>query len=119
MTILPILALLAVAAVTIIVFVLSSRAQGPGWNWPWERKSGLAKATAILATIFLVSIGLCGANFVAATSFPRFNGNGILMSTGWIELLCMGLSLLGLILVLFLWLGKVIRDLFKNRDGDQ
>jgi hypothetical protein len=30
---------------------------------PWAAKTGLAKAVAVFATLTLVSLGLCGANF--------------------------------------------------------
>jgi hypothetical protein len=36
---------------------------------PWNDKTGLAKATAIFATLLLVSVGLCGANFVGVMAF--------------------------------------------------
>ena len=35
---------------------------------PWIGKTGLAKATAILGTVLLVSLGLCGGSFAVGTS---------------------------------------------------
>src|ERR1700761_1291735 len=111
-----ILAVVAVAAVTIAVFVAHSHTEESGRNWPWSNKSGLAKATAVLSTIFMISLGLCGMNFITATSLHFNKAAGLLMATGWLELLGMGLSLAGLILVFFIWMGRVIRDLFSNRN---
>ena len=76
---------------------------------PWESKTGLAKAATVLATVLLISFGLCGANAFAVVRFLSFNGseaqraqirvvNSVLIFTGWVELVGILGSLLGLII---------------------
>jgi hypothetical protein len=52
-------------------------------------KSKLAKTAAVCAAGLGISVGLCGANFVLYGVTERTMGNlsGILIVTGWIELL--------------------------------
>ena len=70
---------------------------------PWANKTGLAKATAILATVLGVSLGLCGMNFFAVISFAGsswFSGGVTFLAVaGWIELAAIALSFVGLIVV--------------------
>jgi hypothetical protein len=74
---------------------------------PWHGKSGLAKATAFLATLLVVSIGLCGANFVAvmgvgnwgSTLAPRNLAGPILIVAGIVELVGVVVGIVGLIVV--------------------
>jgi len=74
---------------------------------PWHDQTGLAKAAALLATIFGIGIGLCGANFVAVIAFVPMGGpsgptgfrawvSGTLAITAYLELAAMVLSALGL-----------------------
>ena len=89
---------------------------------PWTNKTGLAKAAAILATAFGVSLGLCGANFIAVISFaptigPNWQGpiGNILTVTAWAELAAMGLSATGLVIVGVM---AAVRTLSKRNDGE-
>jgi hypothetical protein len=77
---------------------------------PWVDKTGLAKATALLATIFGIGIGLCGANFVAVIMFVPMGGpagptgfrdfvSGTLAITAYLELAAIVLSALGLVVI--------------------
>ena len=42
---------------------------------PWANKTGLAKLISIFSTAFLVTLGLCGVNFVAVVSNPNDGSN--------------------------------------------
>lgn len=78
---------------------------------PWHGKSGLAKATALLATLLLVSIGLCGANFVGVILFVPIGGGNpppptwrdwpayVLAPAAYIELAGIAVGIVGLIVV--------------------
>jgi hypothetical protein len=59
-------------------------------NWPWENRTGLAKAVAIFSTILLLSLGLCGANFLAVSAAPK--AGQLWLATGVFELLGIVLS---------------------------
>jgi hypothetical protein len=97
-------------------------------KWPWTGKSGLAKATVILAGVFLLSTGLCGLNFFAVLRYAPPMGPAppkstmaigqILSVTGWIELAAMLLSAIGLVIILAIAGGRAIQRLFSNRNGD-
>lgn len=74
---------------------------------PWHNKTGYAKAITILATILVLSIGLCGANFLAVVRFVPLGGPaprpgtptwpGTLLSiTGWVEIVGILGSIAGL-----------------------
>jgi len=62
---------------------------------PWRNLTGLAKATAIIAVILLVSTGLCGLNFAAYGLLKQgssaFLGTALVV-TGALELLTMAVS---------------------------
>jgi hypothetical protein len=78
---------------------------------PWDGKSGLAKATAFLATLLLVSLGLCGANFVGVIFLAPLGGGGdtspwwrnwsayVLFPAAYIELAGIAIGIVGLIVV--------------------
>jgi hypothetical protein len=77
---------------------------------PWHDRTGLAKAAALLASIFGVAIGLCGANFLAVIALVPIGGSsgptgfrawvsGTLGITAWLELAAMALSALGLVVI--------------------
>ena len=85
---------------------------------PWTNKTGLAKATAILATIALVSIGLCGANFVAVITFGSLSGGSegfqwvseVLAFAGFAELAGILIGIVGLLIVVVIALiGAIVR----------
>jgi hypothetical protein len=77
---------------------------------PWEDKTGLARSVAILSTVLLVSTGLCGLNALAyATGGGRHPGlTALFIFTGMAELVGMLVGLLGLLVVVFIWLGREI-----------
>jgi hypothetical protein len=68
---------------------------------PWTGKTGLAKLATIFATGFLVSLGLCGANFVAVMS--GFSGHPVLPNllfiTAWLEIAGMLVCAVGLLVI--------------------
>lgn len=75
---------------------------------PWTNKTGLPKVATILATILLISLSLCGANFVAVIRFVSFSDPApgtptwpetLLTITAKIEIAAICLSIFGLILV--------------------
>jgi hypothetical protein len=76
---------------------------------PWANKTSLAKTAAILATMALVSLGLCGVNFFTFQSFYGGSwGLGHLLSNvifqilfwgAWVEAAAIAVSVTGLIVV--------------------
>ena len=86
-----------------------------------EPKSGIAKVVTAFATIFLVSLGLCGVNFVAAMS-SRFgqggSGEGLLMTGAYLEVFGMAVGAAGLAVVgVFAGVMWVVRQV-RGRDGE-
>jgi hypothetical protein len=76
---------------------------------PWTGKSGLAKAVAFFATLLVVSIGLCGANFFAVIRFVPLAGPApppgtptwpttLLTVTGWMEIAGIAVGVCGLVI---------------------
>ncbi|MDP9050981.1 MAG: hypothetical protein M3O31_09730 [Acidobacteriota bacterium] len=83
---------------------------------PWENKSGLAKALAILATVLGISLGLCGANY-AVMIVTHSAIDGFLVTTGMVELIGILGSIIGLIVVAII---AIVRSLFfKDPDRTQ
>jgi hypothetical protein len=83
---------------------------------PWHGKTGLARPTAILATLLLVSSGLCGANYVAvigsqSRQTPGWLG-GLLIATGIAELLGIAVGLVGLVCVAVI---AIFRAVFNGK----
>jgi hypothetical protein len=77
---------------------------------PWMEKTGLAKGATIFATLLLVSLGLCGFNFVAVIGFVPMGGGaspqswrqtlGVMLTiTGMIEFVGMAIGIAGLLSV--------------------
>jgi hypothetical protein len=93
---------------------------------PWHNKSGLAKATAILATILSIAVGLCGMNygafFLASRLRPSNSWVGIgnlLVFTSFAELAVILLSGAGLLIVLLIVIGKLVGQGFSaGQKGD-
>jgi hypothetical protein len=79
-----------------------------------KRYEGLARLATISATVFGVSLGLCGATFVATITFGNLMidgyGGGAYRPLGILELLGMAAGLLGLaiagISALVQWIGS-------------
>jgi hypothetical protein len=72
---------------------------------PWHGKTGLAKATAVLATVLTISLGLCGANFFAFTRLENTPlwANTLVIDAGYLEVFAILGSLLGLLVVLLMY----------------
>jgi len=77
---------------------------------PWTNKTGMAKATAILATMLIVSFGLCGANFVSVVVFVPFGGGAgasswrnslgsVFSVMGVLELVGIAVGIIGLVII--------------------
>jgi hypothetical protein len=92
---------------------------------PWHDQTGLAKAAALLATIFVIGIGLCGANFVAVIALVPMGGpsgpmgfrawvSGTLSITAYLELAAIVLSALGLVVVGLIAIARGIKDHFTH-----
>jgi hypothetical protein len=78
---------------------------------PWDNKTGLVKATAVLVTTLGVSTGLCGLNLIASRSMRLVEAaSTTLLVTAFAESAVMVASAIGLLIVLFLaiiaWLRK-------------
>lgn len=87
---------------------------------PWQNLTGLAKSAAIFASMFLISLGLCGANGVAFqwcdgwTTAPRPQWLvPVLVITGIVEGGVIVLSAVGLIGVAFAALAQWIHRRFS------
>lgn len=80
-----------------------------------EKKSGQEKVVAVLATVFLVSLGLCGVNFVAVMSSNGSGAGAWLGITAYIELFGMVLSGGGLLFIAIIAIASAIIDSLSNR----
>lgn len=67
---------------------------------PWVGKTGAAKAVAAFATLLLVSVGLCGVNWVVALKVPSSDYLGGLLVAGWLELAGILVGFVGLVISL-------------------
>lgn len=65
---------------------------------PKKGRSGLAKATAVFASIFGISLGLCGMNFMVLTQAENKMGE-VLIVTAYIEVIGMLVGLAGLFFI--------------------
>jgi hypothetical protein len=85
---------------------------------PWSNRTGLAKAVAILSTVLIVSLGLCGVNFVATVGLvgvdaPRrsaWSPVQLMIDIGFVELAAIACSFVGLLVVGILFL-------FRNKNA--
>jgi hypothetical protein len=88
---------------------------------PWHGKAGLAKATAVLATLLLVSTGLCGTNYLAVFAFRSLpNQSGLatlLILTGTAELIGIVIGILGLFIVAAIVIVKALRKVVAARSN--
>ena len=73
---------------------------------PWAKKTGLAKATSIFATIALISLGLCGANVLAFSTIAESLGAGFMLVTAYVELAGILIGVVGLVVVLVMRSGR-------------
>ena len=84
-----------------------------------EKKSGLAKAATILVTMFLVSLGLCGLNFLALVGGGVMgNGSSVLITTAYLELAGMVVGAAGLLIVGVIAIVQGVIDQFSTRSPD-
>jgi hypothetical protein len=84
---------------------------------PWTNKTGLARATAVLATTLLVSLGLCGANYAAAWKMNSVSGAlPFLLTAAYIETAGIIASALGLLIVGLFAIVKALRNHFQRED---
>lgn len=96
---------------------------------PWMGKTGLAKSATMFAALVLISLGLCGFNFVAVIGFLPTGGGAsphswrdvlgsVLTVTGVLELIGMAIGFAGLICVGVAALFNSIRRDRKNTGED-
>jgi hypothetical protein len=81
----------------------------------WSDSTGLAKAVVILSLVLLISLGLCGANFLVVSQWANRTATGpqpILAITGILELLGIIGSLLGFLVVGIIVLIRAVRESF-------
>jgi hypothetical protein len=86
----------------------------------WSDSTGLAKAVVVLSLVLLISLGLCGANFLVVTQWANSAATGpqpIFMVTGFIELFGIIGSLLGFLVVGIIVLIRAIRQIFSPTKG--
>ncbi len=79
---------------------------------------GFAKALVVLATILLVSFGLCGLNWIISSH----GGDAALtisIVTGLIELAAMALSSLGIVFVSLAWAGTALYSRYGKPPKDR
>lgn len=76
---------------------------------PWTGKTGRAKWIAVLATVLVISLGLCGLNFFAVLTFSVGKSqyqmgwmDNLLGVAAWLELVSIAGSLIGLVLA-WIW----------------
>jgi hypothetical protein len=83
-----------------------------------KEKSGLEKTAIVLGTVFLVSLGLCGVNFVAAKGEVMHGDGGLLIATAYLELFGMVVSGAGLLVVALIAIARAMIDSFSSRGSD-
>ncbi len=86
---------------------------------PWQNRSGLAQAVAVLASILTISLGLCGANFLVFSRSTHDSMVPFLMVTGSLESIAILGSALGLLLVALLYLVQKVRRHFSAASKDE
>jgi hypothetical protein len=82
---------------------------------PWDRLESPAKWLVICIAVLLVSSGLCGLQLLA-NSGPVNNGSliPVLLFTGILEIVVMGISAFGTVLMLIIWLLSLLNR--RNKD---
>jgi hypothetical protein len=66
----------------------------------------------VLAIVFGISLGLCGVTFLASSG--ESSGTGFFMSLGVLELAAMGLSAVGLIVTVVVWVTLAVIASFQE-----
>jgi membrane protein implicated in regulation of membrane protease activity len=72
-----------------------------------------AKIITVLATVFGISLGLCGVTFVLSLGGGR--GSGFLISFGILEMVALGVSMAGLLLTLLVFVTLSIFGSFSEK----
>jgi hypothetical protein len=86
---------------------------------PWSRLEGPAKLLVMCLTILLVASGMCGLQWVVGSSGNAGNTMAaFLIPLGIIELIAIGLSAIGVVIVLIFWGARTIYRSLSGRDGD-
>jgi hypothetical protein len=75
---------------------------------PWQDKTGLAKAAAILSAVLMVAAGLCGVNYVAMGRSSGTPSNFLIIAALW-EAAIMGGCILGLIVIRLILIVRRLR----------
>jgi hypothetical protein len=85
---------------------------------PWQDRTGLARATAIFATVFGIALGLCGLNAAAFFSIHSAAGNPLVL-TAFIELFVMLASGVGLLVIALIAIYRTLSQrFFPSTDED-
>jgi len=90
---------------------------------PWRDRTGFPKSVAILATILIVSLGMCGLNLAAWFGASRSDGimnrvGPVLMGLAFIEAGLIALSAAGLGVTLLAWAVTVMVIHFRRADRE-
>lgn len=85
-------------------------------KFPWQDKTGLAKAATILALLFCLSFGLCGANVLAALTLPTTT-NVFFAFTAYLEATGMLVGLFGLLIVGLIAIVQSLFQLFRQGEN--
>jgi hypothetical protein len=80
---------------------------------PLVDRVNFAKIVTVLAIVFGISVGMCGLTAVFSARSP--GGESMAVVFGIIELVAMGLSALGLVVTVIVW---VIALIFKGRGAE-
>jgi len=86
---------------------------------PWSRFEGPAKLLVMCLTILLVASGMCGLQWAVMSGGTTGATLGaFLIPLGIIELIAIGLSALGLVVVLIFWGARTIYRALSGQNGD-
>jgi hypothetical protein len=90
---------------------------------PWRDRTGFPKAVAILATILIVSLGMCGLNYAVWIGASRSDGimnrvGPVLMPLAFLEAGAIALSAASLVVALLAWATTVMVIHFRRADRE-
>ncbi len=77
-------------------------------KYPWSSLSGFPTALVIFVAILLVSGGLCGLQAAIGSAFGSDGMTGLLIIPGILELVCIGVSAIGIVVCLIGWMVTAI-----------
>jgi hypothetical protein len=84
---------------------------------PWRDRTGFPKSVAILATILIVSLGMCGLNLAASTKLMDSFGQ-VLFPLAILEAAVIVLSAAGLVVALSAWAVTAMVIHFRRADRE-